>query len=86
VLDGPGDGAEGYRAYLNLLHAARPSLDTPRDDPAWTHWAQQLLHAFDAFQLLCAVRKGPWGVEGLNLRITAALRKARLIDGDEQWY
>lgn len=86
VLDGQGDGAQGYRYYLNLLQSARPSADTPRDGPAWTAWAQQLLHAFDAFQLLCAVRKGPWGVEGLNLRITAALRKVRLIEGDEQWY
>ena len=25
-------------------------------------------------------------MEGLNLRITAALRKVRLIEGDEQWY
>ena len=87
VLDGQGsDGARGYRYYLDLLRSARPALDTPREDNAWIDWAQQLLQAFDAFQLLCAVRKGPWGVEGLNLRITAALRKARLIDGDEQWY
>lgn len=86
VLDGQGDEAQGYRYYLNLLHSARPALDTPREDLAWTHWAQQLLQAFDAFQLLCAVRKGPWGVEGLNQRITAALRKVRLIEGDDQWY
>ncbi|BCQ59184.1 hypothetical protein PBOI14_09340 [Pseudomonas sp. Boi14] len=44
------------------------------------------MQAFDRFQLLCAVRKGPWGVEGLNLRITQALFKARLIDSDQQWY
>ncbi|MCF5547713.1 exodeoxyribonuclease V subunit alpha [Pseudomonas salomonii] len=86
VLDGQGDEAQGYRYYLNLLQSARPALDTPREDAAWTHWAQQLLQAFDAFQLLCAVRKGPWGVEGLNQRITAALRKVRLIEGDDQWY
>ncbi|KAF1029574.1 MAG: RecBCD enzyme subunit RecD [Pseudomonas sp.] len=86
VLDGQGNEAHGYRHYLDLLRTSRPGADTPRDDSRWTDWARQLLQAFDTFQLLCAVRKGPWGVEGLNLRITAALRKARLIEGDEQWY
>ncbi|SDV05759.1 exodeoxyribonuclease V subunit alpha [Pseudomonas mucidolens] len=86
VLEGQGEGAHGYRYYLNLLRASRPPVDTPREDPRWTGWARQLLQAFDAFQLLCAVRKGPWGVEGLNQRITAALLKARLIDSDQQWY
>ncbi|RMS18448.1 Exodeoxyribonuclease V subunit alpha, partial [Pseudomonas savastanoi] len=42
--------------------------------------------AFDAFQLLCAVRKGPWGVEGLNQRITHALFSAKLIESEQQWY
>jgi len=36
--------------------------------------------------LLCAVRKGPWGVEGLNQRITSALFAHRLIDSDQHWY
>lgn len=86
VLDGQGSDAQGYRYYLNLLRTTRPAAETPRDDLLWTDWARQLLQAFDAFQLLCAVRKGPWGVEGLNQRITAALLKARLIDSDQQWY
>ena len=86
VLDGQGSDAQGYRYYLNLLRTTRPAAETPRDDSRWTDWARQLLQAFDAFQLLCAVRKGPWGVEGLNQRITAALLKARLIDSDQQWY
>ena len=86
VLDGLGNGAKGYRYYLNLLQILRPKLDTPPEDPAWNHWAQQILKAFDTFQLLCTVRKGPWGVEGLSLRIASALHKVRLIECDEQWY
>ncbi|MFW0758296.1 exodeoxyribonuclease V subunit alpha [Pseudomonas sp. H11T01] len=86
LLEGHGEGPQGYRHYLSLLRNQRPAVDTALEDPRWTEWARDVLHAFDAFQLLCAVRKGPWGVDGLNLRITSALLKARLIDSDQQWY
>lgn len=86
LLDGHGEGPQGYRHYLNVLRNQRPPLDSPLDDSRWMAWARQVLQAFDAFQLLCAVRKGPWGVEGLNQRVTDALLKARLIDSDQQWY
>ncbi|WP_419712156.1 exodeoxyribonuclease V subunit alpha [Pseudomonas sp. NFX224] len=86
LLEGHGDGPQGYRHYLSLLRKQRPALDSPLEDSRWTDWAREVLQAFDAFQLLCAVRKGPWGVEGLNLRVTEALLKARLIDSDQQWY
>jgi exodeoxyribonuclease V alpha subunit len=86
LLEGHGEGPQGYRHYLSLLRNQRPSFDLLPDDPCWVEWARNVLQAFDAFQLLCAVRKGPWGVEGLNQRITGALLKARLIDSDQQWY
>lgn len=86
LLDGHGEGPQGYRHYLNCLRSQRPSAQAAADDECWVNWARDVLQAFDAFQLLCAVRKGPWGVEGLNQRITAALLKARLIDSDQQWY
>lgn len=86
LLDGHGEGPQGYRHYLNCLRSQRPSAQAAADDECWVKWARDVLQAFDAFQLLCAVRKGPWGVEGLNQRITAALLKARLIDSDQQWY
>ena len=35
--------------------------------------ALQALQAFAAFQLLCAVREGPWGVKQMNLRIATGL-------------
>ncbi|QXH62661.1 exodeoxyribonuclease V subunit alpha [Pseudomonas azerbaijanorientalis] len=86
LLEGHGEGPQGYRHYLTLLRKHRPPLDSPLDDSSWTDWAREVLQAFDAFQLLCAVRKGPWGVEGLNQRVTEALLRARLIDSDQQWY
>jgi exodeoxyribonuclease V alpha subunit len=42
--------------------------------------------AFDQFQLLCAVRKGPWGVEVLNERIAQALQRRGLLEQDHGWY
>ncbi|MBT2297826.1 exodeoxyribonuclease V subunit alpha [Pseudomonas fluorescens] len=86
LLDGKAEGPKGYRHYLSLLRQRRPALSRPLEDGCWTDWAREVLSAFDEFQLLCAVRKGPWGVAGLNQRITAALLKARLIDSDQQWY
>src|SRR5690606_23304451 len=89
LLDGHGQGHEGpqgYRHYLGVMAEQRPPLDAALEDECWSRWARAVLEAFDAFQLLCAVRKGPWGVEGLNRRITSALFSAGLIEGDQHWY
>ncbi|MDU8475729.1 exodeoxyribonuclease V subunit alpha, partial [Pseudomonas syringae pv. actinidiae] len=89
VLEGLGQGEQGpqgYRHYLNVLGAERPAAGAELDDECWTRWARSVLDAFDSFQLLCAVRKGPWGVEGLNQRITHALFNAQMIESEQQWY
>lgn len=86
VLEGCGDEAKGYRHYLNVLREQRPVAGAPLEAPCWAAWAGTVLNAFEGFQVLCAVRKGPWGVEGLNERITRALFARQLIDSDQQWY
>ncbi|MGR9054219.1 MAG: exodeoxyribonuclease V subunit alpha, partial [Gammaproteobacteria bacterium] len=55
---GPG---QGYGCYLDVIRQRRPQGAEDYDA-----WAEQVLAAFDAFQVLCALRRGPWGVEGLN--------------------
>lgn len=77
---------QGYAHYLERLREARPAADCPPDHDDWKNWAAAVLKAFDEFQLLCAVRKGPWGVEGLNPRIAAALHRRGLLEGDQGWY
>lgn len=42
------------------------------------------LELFGQFRVLCAVRKGPYGVEELNRRIAALLREAGLLKGTHQ--
>ena len=86
LLDGHANGPQGYRHYLGVMHAQRPQGLETIEDARCIEWARQVLNAFDEFQLLCAVRKGPWGVEGLNQRITQTLFAAQLIESDHQWY
>lgn len=86
ALEGRSAEAKGYRHYLEVLRAQRPAADAGLEDPCWAVWAGKVLEAFEAFQVLCAVRKGPWGVEGLNERITRALFARKLIDSDQHWY
>ncbi|WP_435607965.1 exodeoxyribonuclease V subunit alpha [Pseudomonas knackmussii] len=87
LLDGLGrDGRrpQGYAHYLELIRAERPAQDA--DVQVWDEWAGNVLEAFDQFQLLCAVRKGPWGVEALNERIAQALQRQGQLEQDHGWY
>lgn len=47
---------------------------------------REALHEFNAFRILCAVRKGPAGVEQVNRTIEQLLRQRGLIRGDAQHY
>ena len=82
----------GYRHYLNVLHAQRPRGESfEKNQTAFDAWASEVLSAYSHFQLLCALRKGPWGVEGLNQRIASTLRGEKLLFGSDYtlekgWY
>jgi len=70
---------EGYRPYLELLRAGSGGHGSHED------WIRAVLQRFEAFRVLCAVREGEWGVEGLNEAIELRLAHAGLIvRGD--WY
>ncbi len=77
---------QGYAHYLNVMQTHRPPAGLPADDPAWDAWALAVLGAFDEFRLLCAVRKGEHGVEGLNARVSRALCARGLIAQEQGWY
>ncbi|WP_321350317.1 exodeoxyribonuclease V subunit alpha [Halopseudomonas oceani] len=79
-------GLPGYGAYLSTLQAQRPGADAMADDPCWQAWAGDVLRAFDRFQLLCAVRRGEWGVEGINQRVADLLSRRGLLHADKLWY
>jgi len=79
-----GDTGPGHAGYLEHLHGQRPPWEAPR--AAQEAWARQVLERHAAFQLLCAVRHGPYGVEALNARIAGNLRRRGLIPGEHGWY
>ena len=77
----------GYGHYLRIMSELRPvATDSEADRPKWDAWATKVLTAFSQFQVLCALRKGPFGVEGLNQQVAAELRSAGLIARTEGWY
>lgn len=82
---GPIAPPTGYRYYLNTLAAERPNaaLEFEENGETYDAWASQVLNAYSRFQLLCALRKGPWGVEGLNLRIAKTLCREKLLFGND---
>ncbi|MGM3173126.1 exodeoxyribonuclease V subunit alpha [Dickeya lacustris] len=76
--------AAGYRHYLQLMHDTRPALTAPAT--AFDDWAMTILNAFSEFQLLCALRNGPCGVESMNARIARLLHRAQLLEDWQGWY
>jgi exodeoxyribonuclease V alpha subunit len=82
VLDGaPSKNIRvGYRAYLQRVQAGPGEYES--DDA----WFEAVLEAFGRFQLLSPLRKGPWGVKGLNQKTAQILFKAGLIRRQEGWY
>ncbi len=79
-----GGGAAGYRNYLETLVERKPSINAGQAE--FDEWALDVLKAHANFQVLCALRRGHWGVEGLNQRIARLLQEAGLISAAEGWY
>ncbi|WP_430318085.1 exodeoxyribonuclease V subunit alpha [Pseudomonas nitroreducens] len=88
VIDGGrgGDlfGPVGYAHYLRVVSGSRPADNAGQD--ALDAWARQVLGAHGQFQLLCALRRGPWGVEGLNTLIGELLQREGLIPSANGWF
>lgn len=78
----PEPARRGYGHYLSLVNMPPVSGD-PRDYDAW---AADVLSAHRASQVLCVVRNGPWGVEGLNASIAHMLHARGLVPAVSGWY
>ncbi|MCH1920895.1 exodeoxyribonuclease V subunit alpha [Shewanella sp. A3A] len=61
-----------YRPYLELAASyAEP---------------QQVLQAFNQFRILCAMRSGEYGVDGINIAVIRQLSQAQLIEPRQEFY
>ena len=74
----------GYRHFLEVLQHRRPPPGAVAEH--YDDWARAVLAAQGQFQVLCALRRGPWGVAGLNETIARLLREAGLIPASHGWY
>ncbi|GJH02749.1 exodeoxyribonuclease V subunit alpha [Paraburkholderia terrae] len=88
VVDGQVNGEtstrRGYRHYLQTLHDGQPANGS--NQQAFDAWATDVLAAHGEFQLLCALRRGAWGVEGLNRRVARLLQEEQLVTATGEWY
>lgn len=68
------DAIQGYQHYLQLLQQQAPP--------------GQILQAFSQYQLLCALRDGPFGVNGVNQQLEKILQTRHLISrhSTSRWY
>lgn len=73
---------DGYRPFLEAI-AKGPNGSS---DDALNDWAKRVLQQQASFQLLCTVRRGPWGVQGLNELTTKLLRREGCLSGIGTWY
>ena len=75
-------GETGKPSYADSLAALQP----PEGEAAHALWVRARLQAFDRLRILCAVRQGEWGVEGLNRAVQSVLAEQGLIRPQGEWF
>lgn len=74
------DTVNGYVQYLMLVKAGCPAGHSPEQ------WASAVLHKLGGFQILCALRQGPFGVDALNQQVAHLLQEAGWLSQTQGWY
>ena len=78
------DATVAAGAAPGQMRATSGLADEPLDP--YGQWVRRVLTAFEGFRLLCAVHQGPFGTQGLNQRVQAALAKAGLLQPRGEWF
>ncbi len=85
-----------YQAYLTAIRQRPAALSADGADDAENMagarisahdtWVKSVLTAFERCRVLCAVREGEWGTQGLNRAIEKALSDAGWLKPRGEWY
>ena len=62
--------------YSRYLELAKGASSTPTE----------IIDCYNEFRILCAMRAGEYGVDGINLGVTNALKQAKLISTELEFY
>ncbi len=74
--------ADEQRPFRSALEGFRDYLQRVRNGDS----VEEVFAAFERFRVLCAVRRGPLGVEGVNRAIEQMIAREGLIDTSPLWY
>lgn len=89
ALDGRAGAEGGYRAYLELtaqIEKDRYAVNQGAGVAGYERVVHAILTAFDGFRILCSVRDGEWGVDGINDAVARRLEQQGLIRRRGAWY
>ncbi|MFG7351961.1 exodeoxyribonuclease V subunit alpha [Shewanella oncorhynchi] len=70
-----------YGTYLSALNS-----DTSNSDLSKHPSTADIIERFNQYRILCAMRSGDYGVEGINQYVTQALANAKLIKPLQEFY
>lgn len=81
---------DGYLSYLRSINESMPASPNPSKEEV-SRWAQDCLATYARFQVLTALKRGPWGVEGINRLVQEGLADRRIngrpaISGRGEWF
>ena len=75
-----------YGAYLSALNSHASNNDVSNSDLGTRPSTAEIIESFNQYRILCAMRSGDYGVEGINQYVTQALANAKLIKPLQEFY
>lgn len=73
-----------YGEYLSLIADNKRQFEIT--DASALHSPKTIIDSFNQYRILCAMRAGEFGVDGINAALTQALKQRKLIDPKQEFY